>query len=118
MSLELKLVDLLQGRGAKVFPMAAPENEPYPLIVYQIISTLVIRAHEDHVMDRNRVQVSIWSKKYEDCVTLAGSIRSDLDRNKTDFKLSLLDGMFDTPDPEPGLYRRVLDFLIWHQEGV
>lgn len=119
MSAEKKLVLLLQGHnGAKVFPIVAPEGETPPFIVYQFIGDDVIRSHEEVVMDRELVQVSVWSRKISEMDTISQSITDALDGNRTDFKLAVRTGKFDAADPDSNLYRRVLDFMIWHQEGV
>ncbi|HLE52700.1 MAG TPA: DUF3168 domain-containing protein [Anaerolineales bacterium] len=118
MTIEETVVTVLQGRGAKVYPLRAPEDTPYPFIVYQFISTLPIRAHGESVMDRVRLQVSVWSKSYDQCVTITQNVKAALNFNQTNFKLATRENEFDTTDPEPGLYRKLLEFFIWHTEGV
>lgn len=116
--IEEKLVSILQGTGVPIYPLFAPENSAYPCIVYQRISTVPIRSHAGPVMDRPRFQFSIWSRNYEQCVNVAAAIRTVLDLNRVDVKLATRENEFEVVEVEPGLYRKLLDFFVWHIEGV
>lgn len=118
MTIEETVVTTLQGMGANVYPLVAPEDAPYPFIVYQRVSTLPIRSHAGNVMDRPRYQISVWSNSYEQVVDVAENIKQALDLNQADFKLATRESEIESTDAEPGLYRKVLDFFIWHIEGV
>src|SRR5919106_6592949 len=102
MTIEHTLITLLQGRGANVYPLVAPEKAAYPLIVYQRVSTAPIRSHAGAVMDRARFQVAIWSNKYEQVVEIAESIKDTVDLNTTDFELATRESELDSTDAEPG----------------
>lgn len=113
------LVSLLAGLGLKVYPLAVPESGAvYPNVVYQTISTVQIRSHEGVEMERPRVQLSVHAKTYIQCVQTAQTVKSALDLNQTDFKLATKENEMDAKEVEAGIYRIMLDYFIWHAEGV
>jgi hypothetical protein len=116
MSIETTVVTLLQTTGRKVYPMFAPAGAPVddPYIVWQKISSTPIRTHGGNAMKRSRFQFSIWSKNYSDLPSVSDEISAVFDLNQAQFELSTLEGEIDASDPEPGLFRRILDFFIWH----
>ena len=116
MSLATRIFSLLNGAtaaGAKVYPMAAPDQTQAPFITYQRVSAV-----SENVMDgsnlaliNTRLQVDIFSTTYAQ----AQSIFTALD-------LVLMGGFpqvtsiqnQDIYEAEVDLYRVLAEYSIWH----
>jgi hypothetical protein len=117
MTVQITLVDILQGLGYPAYPLEVPNNGIYPNVVYQMISNKQIRSHSGVEMERPRMQISCWGKRYADCVTTAQTVKAALDLNQTDFKLATKENEFDVKEVKSGLYRIILDYFIWTDEA-
>jgi hypothetical protein len=115
MTVQATLVALLQGEGLTVYPLSVPNNGTYPNVVYQMISNVQIRSHSGVALERPRMQLSCWGKKYADCVSTAQAAKAAMDLNQTDFKLATKENELDARE-EAGLYRIVIDYFVWHDE--
>jgi tRNA threonylcarbamoyladenosine modification (KEOPS) complex Pcc1 subunit len=119
MTVQETLVTLLTGEGLKAYPLSVPVRDAvYPNVVYQTISNRQIRSHAGVEMERPRMQLSCWARTYSACVATAQTVKSAMDLNQVDFKLATKENEFDVKEVEPGLYRTVLDYFVWHTEGV
>lgn len=108
------LVDVLQRAGLTVYPMRVPTDASFPCVVYQRISTDDIKSHDGEiVLSSPRFQLTCWDENYLTVIETAEAVKSVMDFNQVDFKLSYRDGEIDMLEEEVNLYRRVLDYIIW-----
>ena len=116
MSIQEQLETLLSSAcGVGVFPIVAPQNEPYPYITYQrVIST------NENVMDGNgnppinqcRMQIDVWSKSYSQSQSLTDKVTSAmLGWSIQNIQLSSRD-MYEA---EVKIYRMSMDYSIWYR---
>lgn len=116
--IEEVLVDFLQDSGLTVYPDSIPAKGSYPCVVYQRISTPLIRTHEGNALQYPRFQLTCWGNGASgkaDALQTADTVKSVLDLNQINFMLVTKEGEFDVNEPEPNLYRRILDFYIWSE---
>ena len=68
--------------GVKIYPMQTKEGDSAPYITYQTISNVPSNTKQTaSLLDRYRVQVSCFSKVYEDAIFLAKLVRNALDNH-------------------------------------
>lgn len=119
MTIQETIHQVLSAQGLKVYPLSVPKsNAVYPNVVYQTISNSQIRSHSGVEMNKPRIQFTCWARTYEECVETAQTVKTTLSLNQTDFELATKENEFDIKELESGLYRTVLDFFIWHTQGV
>jgi len=114
--IEETIVDLLQDNNINVYPDSAPVKAIYPCVVYQRISTPLIRTHSGNTLQYPRFQFSCYGKGENgksDALTTAQSVKSLIDLNQTNFILATKEGELDIEEIEPLMFRRILDFYIW-----
>lgn len=114
---DVTLVGLLSTRW---YPLRLPENPTYPSGTYQQISDLNISSHQGNSnLADTRLQLTIWTTKYSDGVT----IRDELKRVLRDFKGTVGSDRLDRVEwandltmlePETQKHQRVIDLLVWH----
>lgn len=106
----------------RVYPTLAPEDAPYPRIVYQQISAVRMHAMgQDGPLVRVRMQVSAWGKTYADTQTLAAEVRARLNRFRgivdgTQVQDVLLDNELDDYSPEAQARRVIQDYTLFTTE--
>jgi hypothetical protein len=114
MSIETTLTSLLDDESIKYFPLVAPHDEPAPFVVYQEIkSNQNIRTHSGDAIAVENWQIACWAYTYEEASTLCDQVKALLHLNVTDFMFSEVTGRFDLPDPDSGLYRKILESTLW-----
>lgn len=119
MTIQETIRALLTAQGLRVYPLSVPKSGGiYPNVVYQTISNTEIRSHEGLEMEKPRMQFTCWAKTYQECVETAQTVKSVISLNRTDFEMATKENEFDIKELESGLYRTVLDFFIWHTQGV
>lgn len=112
------LYEILKAVEADVYPSAAPNGVTEPYIVYSIISVVpedAKGAFDD--MDIVRVQVDILADEYEDVQTLAGQVRTAMNRRRGTIRGNIIDTIYydgesDLSDLEAELYRVSQDYII------
>lgn len=66
--------------GSAVYPVRVPQSKPFPAVTYQIISTTPSRCKGGvSKSDKIRVQLNIFSEKYEQMEAVAAAVREVLD---------------------------------------
>ena len=114
MSIESILTGLLDSENIKYFPLVAPHDEPAPFVVYQEIrSNQNIRTHSGDAIERENWQISCWAYTYEEAGTLCDQVKTLLHLNVSDFIFAEVTGRFDLPDPDSGLYRKIIESTLW-----
>lgn len=116
MSAESTILNILTSNNIKCFPLVAPHDEPAPFVVYQEIpSNLNIRSHAGDEAIRSMWQLTAWEYSYSEARNLSDTIKRLFHLNVTDFEFSAVENKFDLPDPESGLYRKILEVYVWEQ---
>lgn len=112
MTIESALYTKLAALGA-AYPGGLPANPTLPSVSYKFISEVQQRSHSGNSLTRRRVQVDCWAKTYTAACTLADSVKSSLDLDKTTFELITAENAIDLHEPEPGIYHKALEFFLW-----
>lgn len=115
--IEETLVNVLQTAGLTVYPGSIPARGSYPCVVYQKISNPLIRTHVGNALEYPRFQLTCWGRgetAASQAITTAETVKTAIDLNQIDFKLATKESELDIDETEQGLYRRILDFFIWH----
>lgn len=114
MSAETSIVGVLTNNNIKCFPLVAPHDEPAPFVVYQEMPTNEnIRSHAGDEALRSHWQLTCWNYSYNEARDLANQVYNLFHLNLTDFEFSAVENKFDLPDPESGLFRKILEVYIW-----
>jgi len=95
-----------------VFMLEKPQNNN-DCIVYKVISSQPVRSHSGTLFEKTHVELNCWGTNATNSQTLATNMKTLLDCNTHDFKISYLDNNFDVKEIETGLFRSILDFYIW-----
>jgi hypothetical protein len=137
--IETALFDFLAGQTevqalfgeqtrTRFYPMVIPQGGKLPCVVYRVDNINRDRSQcaTDRVV-RARVQLDTYSKAYLTTINAAAAIRAvlvDVTRNGPVMMGSVKvrdvsidpNSDRDMHDPEPGLFRRWQDYLIWYVE--
>lgn len=101
--------------GTRIYPGALPQAVVYPAIRYQRIDTVRVYSKAGYEGDsRPRVQIDCWSPNYLEVKRLTGAVRAAMSRYP--YAECVDEQEAYEHEPEPALYRVVLDFRIWHRE--
>ena len=72
-----EITDLVSG----IFPVVATQDSSFPYIIYQKVTTIPTDIKSaGSPLDRARYQVDIYSKSKSQAITIAGHVRTALDR--------------------------------------
>lgn len=124
MSLEVELVTYL-GQDVVVaaliadraYPLVLPQEPVLPAISYQRISDPPIRSQTGISARNPRVRFNCWDRTYDGAVALEEALIAALDSRAfgpAEVK-SIYDGGLDDRDPDTGLFRRIVEFLMWRR---
>jgi hypothetical protein len=108
----------------RIYPLVIPQNAQQPCLVYQRYSAdrQPLFCHTANVV-ASRFQIDCYATTHDEAEAVAQSVRSAL----TDYTGPMgtercqqvrLESDQDLDDPEPGLYRVSLRFVIWHTETL
>ena len=117
--------------GTKIFPEVAPESALYPFITYQVLGD----TPEHHMtsaagLTNVSMQIDVWADTFASSVTISEVIRNALDGFTGDMgseNLSIrtchLENRLSLAEPDAEsehlpIFRKSMDFLIWHAETV
>lgn len=110
------------GVNGRVYPGHLPDPPELPALVYQRIATRRPVSYDGPSgFVRARVQLDIWSKSYGEARTIAGAVRRALLGYRGPMgglEVAIPDQASDLDlfEPDTGLYRVSMDFIIWHEE--
>jgi hypothetical protein len=113
--------------GPRIFWGERPQGQPLPAVVL-----LVVDGNPDYAMrgatglKNTRLQVDCWGRSYSEARQVANAASDALHgflglRGSVDVQASFLDAERDLSENsgEGGrLFRRSLDFILWHGKGV
>jgi len=110
--------------GDRVYPRRLPRDAVLPAVTYRRIDTVRGRSHSGpDGLATPRIQLDIWATDPDVADAIAEAIRIRIDGYRGqmgDVPVGSVElvGDVDDDDPETGLYRRVLDVSITHEEAV
>lgn len=113
MSSETVLFDLLSATvDGRVFPKSFPEDTPFPLVVYLMVSGVPIQS-QNSMKRAPHWQVDIWGQTVDEVVDTCAAVTLKLDHYNDGVVSILLENEIDMDDPATGLFRRTLEFFMW-----
>ena len=116
MSAESTIINILTSNNMNCFPLVAPHDEPAPFVVYQEIpSNMNVRSHAGDEAIRSMWQLTCWQYSYNEARDMANTVKNLFHLNLTDFQFSAVENKFDLPDPDSGLYRKILEVYLWEK---
>lgn len=111
MSFETEIVDYLGGElGQDPFPDSLPEGAVLPAVVYQRIDTQRVRSHDGTSLVGPLFQFSCWASTPLQARALA---RQVVQAWEARMGFALVTDDRDVPEPNPKLFRRVVDVRLW-----
>lgn len=111
--------------GDRVYPRRLPRDATLPAVVYRRIDTAdrVRSQAGPSGLVTPRIQLDIWAMDPDVADQVAEALRIRLDGYRGQMGdvpvgSAFVVGDVDDDDPETGLYRRILDVSITHEEAV
>ena len=108
------LMPLVEDRA---YPVTLPQDTPYPALTFNRLEA--VQTEEDYRLSplkqrqargtRSLFQITAWSKKYSDCVTLLRQCKRELESIDGVY----LDNTADGYEHELNLYTCVMEFALW-----
>ena len=108
--------------GTRLYPARLPQGVTLPALTYQRIAGIPEVTYDGAAnLSRARIQIDVWADSYGAMVELAKAIRGALSgyrgaMGSTSVTVARVLNEIDMPEPEPPLWRRVMDCAIWHRE--
>ncbi len=104
--------------GERVYPLVLPQGAALPAITYQRISSVRESSHEGPSgLAHPRFQLNCWSGTYAGARAMADAVRPSVNATRSLGQATFLVDDHDDYDPETGLYRVILDVILWHGES-
>jgi hypothetical protein len=108
--------------GVPVFPIQAPEEQPFPFITYQRVDSVpVYSIYGPSGLAATRFQFNCWSRQYAQVKSISTNLRQLFQGYKN---FPAVQGIFiqneqDTyiapnMSDEVGYYGAIVDFVVWH----
>lgn len=115
---EEDLVALLEGATERVYPLHAPEDPTYPLIVYQRLSRVGVKAHDGPPgLAAPRFEVACYDTTYSLAKQLTQDVRDIIDGYRLgDINSISVENEYDVDEEVPDVFRVNVDIRIWCQE--
>ena len=114
--------------GNRVYPMVLPLGVIMPAITYSIVSVMRYRTLSGFSnLIRPRLQLSIWGESYQQAYELEEVVLALLEGNpaiqwadpggvnETKVQSCFSDNELDGYEPQSGLYRMIVDFILMHE---
>jgi len=105
--------------GDRLFPLRLPQEPVLPAITYTRLSAPPEATQTSYALRRIRVVFGCWDKTYDGAVALGALVISLLAHQSIEAgggKCLLLGDRDALPDPITGLFRRLVEFQIFHEE--
>lgn len=108
---------------SRIYPLQAPEDAIYPLVVYQRISGPRVYSHDGASgLAHPRFQITSWGEIYPDAKAVAKQVRLALSGyagtmgDDVDVDAAFLVNELERYDPETKRWGVIQDYIIWHHE--
>ena len=105
--------------GTRVWPGRLPQEPVLPALTYTRLSAPPELTQTSYVLRRIRVAFGCWAKTYDGAAALGAVLISSLAHKPIEEgggNCLLLGDRDVAPDPETGLFRRLVEFQIYHEE--
>jgi len=109
--------------GTRIYPLVAPQDAAYPLLVYQRISTPRVRSHSGPSgLAYPRIQITCAADQYDVTRSLANTVRASMDGFKgllgslVDVGAVFAENEIDEYEDQSKAFTIRLDMVIWHKE--
>ena len=121
-ALRTRLTDELSAQiSARCYPDHLPQSPTYPAIAYRR-STVdpISKLSDDNGMTRAGFDVAVFSKSFDECVTVTDLVQAALQRySGTVETIDIVDISIDNLDedyePDWEVWQRTLDITIWYR---
>lgn len=107
----------------RIYPLKAPQDAIYPLVVIQRVSGPRVYSHDGASgLAYPRFQISSWGRSAAEAKAVANQVRIGMNGFKgtmgddVEVDACFLATELDRYDPETERYGTLLDFIIWHHE--
>lgn len=106
----------------RLYPLTIEQKAELPALTYQRISGPRVRSLKGpSKLAHPRFQIDCWGSTYGSAKTVAQAVRQRLDgyrglMGSTSVGEVILESDTDDFEPDTGLYRVSMDFIIWHKE--
>ena len=106
--------------GTRIDPNKLSQNPTLPAVTYTMISAQrPSNADSPAIVTGQRIQIDCWGSTYAQAVNVFEAIRKRLNgKSSGDIIVALLDNEREFYEPEPELYRRSADFMVWSAEAT
>lgn len=103
--------------GTRFYPLRLPQGPTFPAVTYQTIFGTSLVTHQGAAdYGRRRLQLDCWAQSYAVAVAIKEAIREALLDDPGLEGTRIINDM-DVPEPEPVIWRRMLEISIWHTEA-
>lgn len=106
----------------RIFPVIAPQGTLRPYMTYQRITAKRVRSlGGPSGLANPRFQIDCWAEDYDGALDLGEKVRAAMDgftgvMGTVTVGAVLLDSDRDDHEIETELFRRSMDFFLWHDE--
>jgi hypothetical protein len=110
--LEVEVGTVVGGMAnGNIFPYRLPEGTAFPAVDFVYFEGSPIQSQTSYFRNP-RLRFGIWAQTFDDMLTIFHSLLDLLDHHTGTFS-ALFEGAQDIPDPETGLFHRIVDFYLW-----
>lgn len=106
----------------RLYPARLPQGVTLPAVTYQRIAGNSEISHDGPGdLARARIQIDCWADSYATMVSLAKAIRAALSGYRGPMggnpaTNARVINVLDLPEPEPALWRRMVEIILYHRE--
>lgn len=114
-----EFVDLLESKtGAEVYALHLPQSPTLPAVVYRVISSYPLKAHESVDLTNTLFECGVVAETYAEAKDIKDAMQLELHGYKdTDFYAVFFERSYDSYDYEPDLFSITADIRVWHTQG-
>lgn len=106
--------------GTRLYPDILPQSPTMPALAYSVAGGVSVHSTDGASnLAGPRFQVDCWGATKNQAINLYNAVRKRLNGKRTgNIQGAFLEGWRDLYDPQPQLYRRIADFMVWHTEAT
>lgn len=108
--------------ATRLYPIRLPQGVTLPAVTYQRITRTATVTHDGAAdLGRAGIQIDCWADTYAGMVALAKAIRAALSGYRGSMgtngaTAARVVNEIDFSEPEPAMWRRVIEIVLWHRE--
>lgn len=110
--------------GQRLDPDFKEQDSPLPAVTYRQISSAPVqhRSSRKPSYSRTRMQFDVWAADKATVITVRNLLRTAMSTLDTTSPLrvdgALMQDDRDAYEADPGVYRAILDYFVWHKEAA